>query len=321
MNISRRQALSTVAAAPSAIAAKLPSTMPSMPTVPFGPHRISRLLVGGNPVSGNSHWDSAMDREMVDYFTSGNIKLMLRNCERSGINTWQSRADKHIIRMLHEYRQEGGTMQWVAQTASEVENTARNIRDMMAEKPIGIYHHGSRTDQLWDAGKIDEVKNALKLMRDAGVRVGLGTHIPQVIDYAEDKGWDVDFYMTCLYNLSRPREEADRLAGGKAPRELILGSRPHRDAQARPADLEAVPDLQSLRSDAQLPVPRPHARRHETRLPLRQAARRGRRRHVPETQGAGDGKLRTLRRGHPRHHVTPRTGTPGANQNPSAISL
>jgi hypothetical protein len=218
MNLSRRQALSTVAAAPAALAARPEA---DMPTVPFGPHRISRLIVGGNPVSGNSHWDAAMDREMVDYFTSVNIKLLLRNCERSGINTWQSRGDRHIMRMLHEYRQEGGVIEWIAQTASEIENTARNIRDMLSEKPIGIYHHGSRTDQLWSAGRIDEVKNALKLIRDAGVRVGLGTHIPQVIEYAEDKGWDVDFYMTCLYNLSRPREEADRLAGGKAPRELF----------------------------------------------------------------------------------------------------
>lgn len=219
MTLSRRQALasaSLLAADPSAL-----------PTVPFGPHRISRLIVGGNPVSGNSHVDPALDREMTDYFTAENVKRLLRNCERSGINVWQSRADRHILRLLHEYRQEGGAIQWVAQTASEIENTARNVRDLMSEKPIGIYHHGSRTDQLWAAGKIDEVLTALKVIRDSGARVGLGTHIPQVIDYIEDKGWDLDFYMTCLYNLSRPREEADRLAGGKAPRELFW--RPDRE--------------------------------------------------------------------------------------------
>jgi hypothetical protein len=214
MTLTRRHALASAA-----LAAAAPA--PAIPTVPFGPHRISRLIVGGNPVSGNSHVDPAMDREMVDYFTAENVKRLLRHCERSGINTWQSRADRHIMRLLHEYRQEGGAVQWIAQTASEIENTARNIRDTVAQKPIGIYHHGSRTDALWTAGKFDELKTALKLIRDSGVRVGLGTHIPQVIDYVEEKGWDIDFYMTCLYNLSRPREEADRLAGGKAPRELF----------------------------------------------------------------------------------------------------
>ena len=39
-------------------------------------------------------------------------------------------------------------------------------------------------------------------MRDAGVSVGLCTHMPQVVEYAEEH-FDVDYYMTCLYNLSR----------------------------------------------------------------------------------------------------------------------
>jgi hypothetical protein len=218
MDLSRRQALLTAVAGSAALASSKPA---DMPTVPFGANRISRLIVGGNPVSGTSHWTNEMSREMVDYFTSENIKRLLRNCGRAGITTWQSRGDKHIIRLLHEYRQEGGQVHWIAQTASEITDTARNVRDIMSEKPLGIYHHGSRTDRMWAAGKIDEVRDALKMFRDAGVRVGLGTHIPQVVDYAEDKGWDVDFYMTCLYNLSRPREEADRLAGGKAPQELF----------------------------------------------------------------------------------------------------
>ncbi|MCU0247200.1 MAG: hypothetical protein MUC42_11530, partial [Bryobacter sp.] len=223
MTLTRRHALASaaLAAAPA----------PAMPTVAFGSHQVSRLIVGGNPVSGHSHMDPAADREMVDYFTAENTKRLLRDCARNGVNTWQSRADRHILRLLHEYRQEGGTVHWIAQTASEIENTARNIRDMMAEKPIGIYHHGSRTDALWQAGKIDEVKKALTAMRDAGARAGLGTHIPEVIDYVEDKGWDLDFYMTCLYNLSRPRDEADRLAGGKAPRELFW--HPDREAMLK----------------------------------------------------------------------------------------
>ena len=33
------------------------------------------------------------------------------------------------------------------------------------------------------------------------VRVDIGSHIPEVLDYVEEKGWDVDFYMACFYNL------------------------------------------------------------------------------------------------------------------------
>ncbi len=37
---------------------------------------------------------------------------------------------------------------------------------------------------------------------------GIGTHIPGVIEYIEDKGWDVDFYMGCFYNLARQYKSA-----------------------------------------------------------------------------------------------------------------
>ncbi len=43
--------------------------------------------------------------------------------------------------------------------------------------------------------------------------VGLGTHIPDVIKYAEDKDWDVDFYMSCFYNLSRKKRESNLVKG------------------------------------------------------------------------------------------------------------
>jgi hypothetical protein len=209
MEINRRELLlATLAAATAARAAET-----AMPQVALGKHRVSRLMAGGNPVSGNSHVSGALSREMTDYFSAANVKKMLRECESAGINTWQSRGDRHIMRLLHEYRQEGGQMEWIAQTASEHADIPRNIRTIADFKPVGIYHHGSATDKYWQSGKIDTVRDLLSVIRDTGTSVGLGTHIPEVIDYVESKGWDVDFYMTCLYNLSRPAAEASKLAG------------------------------------------------------------------------------------------------------------
>ncbi len=191
----------------------LAATGAEMATVAFGPHTVSRLIVGGNPVSGNSHVAGALSAEMRDYFTAANTKKMLAECEAAGINAWQSRADRHIMRLLHEYRQEGGRIQWIAQTASEYGDLGRNLGEAAALKPIGIYHHGSQTDKLWAAGRIDEVRDALKRIRQTGALAGVGTHIPAVVDYIETKDWDFDFYMTCVYNLSRTAEEAARVAG------------------------------------------------------------------------------------------------------------
>jgi hypothetical protein len=60
---------------------------------------------------------------------------------------------------------------------------------------------------------MDVVRDHCKTMRDCGVLVGVGTHNPEVVDFIESAGWDVDFYMTCLFNLTRTPEEASRLAG------------------------------------------------------------------------------------------------------------
>ncbi len=184
-----------------------------MPRVSIGKREFSRLMVGGNPVSGNSHQPGSLSREMRDYFSAENVQKLLRACEQAGINTWQSRADRHIMRLLNEYRLEGGKIQWIAQTASELSDIPRNIRECASSGAAGVYHHGTATDRFWAERKIEEVRERLKVARDAGVLVGLGTHIPEVIDHAESKNWDVDFYMTCIYNLSRSREESSRLAG------------------------------------------------------------------------------------------------------------
>ncbi len=194
---------------------------PAIPAVRFGAHTISRLIVGGNPVSANSHVSGQLDREMRDYFTAANVKKLLSECEKAGINVWQSRGDRHIQRLLHEYRLEGGRMEWIAQTASEYADLSRNVREIASLKPVGIYHHGAATDKHWLAGTIDRVPESLRIIRRTGAMVGLGTHIPEVIDYAENKGWDVDFYMACVYNLSRSREEAERLAGRRVDGELF----------------------------------------------------------------------------------------------------
>ncbi|MFQ6096313.1 MAG: hypothetical protein ACE5O2_01205 [Armatimonadota bacterium] len=191
-----------------------------LPTVPLLNHQITRLIIGGNPFSGGSHFSPELDRAFVDYYTTDNIKRALFEAERCGIKTMQSRGDRHIMRVLHEYRREGGSLQWIAQTASELRDLPANVRQIARAGAIGIYHHGSRTDNLWRDGKIDEVTGLLKVMRDEGVAVGLGTHLPEVIEYAEEHEWDVDFYMACFYSLGQRRRPRDsKIVSGRFQRQ------------------------------------------------------------------------------------------------------
>ena len=43
--------------------------------------------------------------------------------------------------------------------------------------------------------------------------MGIGTHKPEVVEYVEEHGWDVDFYMLCAYNRTRTPEEFRKLLG------------------------------------------------------------------------------------------------------------
>jgi hypothetical protein len=74
---------------------------------------------------------------------------------------------------------------------------------MMKCEPFGIYLAGSMSDLLYEEGKTDELLDKLKLIKEQGVKVGVATHDPQTLLVAERDGWDVDFYMTCVYNARR----------------------------------------------------------------------------------------------------------------------
>jgi hypothetical protein len=186
----------------------------TLPTVSLGAHRVTRLIIGGNPIRGYSHRDAEWDREMREYHTVENTVRTLLHCEACGLNTMQSRGDQVIYDTLAAYRRAGGTMHWIAQTAGEHPDPFRHIREVAARDPIAIYHHGSMSDRFWKDGTFGKVRDLLRAIRDTGKLVGIAAHIPEVLHYVEDHGWDVDFYMTCFYNLGKI-ERQSLLAGGQ----------------------------------------------------------------------------------------------------------
>jgi hypothetical protein len=179
--------------------------------VPLGKSEIlvTRLISGGNPLCGNSHFSDQMNEQMLNYFNPAQVIKYLQDLQSAGINTLQARGDYHrLLYWIELFRRQGGQLHWIAQTASEMNNIFQNIKILAAADAIGIYHHGTQTDRFWLEGRIDEVRDYLKCIRDTGVQVGLGTHIPEVIEYAEEKDWDVDFYMASFYNINRKIRES-----------------------------------------------------------------------------------------------------------------
>ena len=180
-----------------------------MPTVALGKHRISRLISGGNPINGGSHLSRFVDRSMREYFTAERIQEYLGRCARAGINTWQSSGNNH--QHWQKFRKSGESLNYIA--LAHASTRSPSVAQAARMGFLGIAHHGEVTDRLFKTGKIDQVREFLKKVRDAGLCVGLSTHMPAVVDYVETKGWDLDFYMTCVYERHRSREELLKILG------------------------------------------------------------------------------------------------------------
>ena len=180
----------------------------NLPKIKLGKYDVSRVICGGNPITGFSHLNDALDIEMKKYYTVANVHKLLAECENNGINTVQFRGDRFYLRIMLEHFEAGGKMQWICQTASEMRDLKANVREIKAHNPIAIYFHGTEMDNLYHAGKIEQARDIIKFAKDNGMLVGAGSHMPEVIEKMEEERWETDFYMCCLYNLARkPKTE------------------------------------------------------------------------------------------------------------------
>ena len=208
----RREFLKQVGTAPVALAAAgaaygasaVVETLP-LPQIRLGEHSISRLICGDNPFKANSHLSVSLNQHMRRYYTPDQIVKTLRRCEQVGINCWQASFAGELD--LHRrYIAEGGKMQLIVIEAGT--DIIAKAKDAGA---IGVAHQGEATDHLFKSGQLDKVQEFLKQVRQAGMLVGVSTHMPAVVDAIESKGWDVDYYMTCVYERNRSAEELKKL--------------------------------------------------------------------------------------------------------------
>lgn len=183
-------------------------------TTQLGSLAVSRFIVGGNPFSGFSHQGSERDLEMKRYFTVANIKAVLHDAEALGLRTLIARADFHIMRLLLEYWDEGGSLEWVAQTCPQVGEIEAGVRNAVNGGAKACYIHGGVMDYLVAHHELDKLPAAIRMIRDEGMAAGIAGHTPRVFQWAEEH-LDVDFYMCCYYNPTSRTDNPEHVAGTK----------------------------------------------------------------------------------------------------------
>lgn len=203
------------------------TTTQTLPTVPLGPYQVSRLIIGDNPIYGYSHFNQLLSQHQRGFHTPEQVIATLKRAEAAGINTWQNTITERSLSDVLRYRAEGGTIQWLCLSTGQWYDEPHRVEEAARHNPIGIAPHGGGIgDRCLRENKLHILKDLLKRIRDSGVLVGLSVHDPKLLRIVEDEAWDIDYYMTALYNLRGGREEFEHKFGHAPLGEIYL--REHR---------------------------------------------------------------------------------------------
>ena len=183
-------------------------TIKGLPMGKIGNIKISRLICGGNLISGFAH-----SRDLVyvssllrNYFTDEKVMETLEICEETGINTAILRLDDHCIGILKKYWNErGGEIQWIAQVKpgkTDLQHFKNDIKMAIDNGAIGAYIQGGAGDSLVKDGRVDIIAKTIDFIKKNGAIAGVGGHNVEVPIACEKAGLQPDFYMKTLHSLN-----------------------------------------------------------------------------------------------------------------------
>ena len=185
-----------------------------MQTAKIGSVTVSRFIVGSNPFSGFSHQNAERSQQMTHWYTVARIKEVLFKAESLGITALTARTDHHVMRTLMEYRDEGGKLQWFAQTCPGAAPTEQCISRAASLNAAACHIHGGVMDQLFEQGDMSGVQPDVDRIRKRGMVAGIAGHNVRVFEWAE-KNLDCDYYMCCYYDPTARNQYGEHIAGAQ----------------------------------------------------------------------------------------------------------
>jgi len=170
----------------------------------IGEIQLSRLICGGNLISGFAHARDLIyvSSLLKSYFNDEKVIETLWLCESAGINTAILRTDDDTIRIMKEYWRRGGKIQWLAQTYPKIDDIAGNINKALDTGAIGAFVMGNIADKFVKDGRVDLVDKAVSHIKSQGVIAGCAAHAVKTIQTVEESGVDTDFYMKTLHHTN-----------------------------------------------------------------------------------------------------------------------
>lgn len=174
-----------------------------MPTGNIGGVNISRLIAGGNLISGYAH-----SRDLIyvspllkHYFTDEKIMHTWKLCEQQGVNTMIFYGnDEHAIDVYKKYRNEhGGKIQWIAQVEPPEDDIKGNIKRCVDAGAVGAFLVGNKADQWSVDNRVDKTEKIIDTIKGFGIIAGTAAHSLNTVIDIDTAGVELDFYMKTLH--------------------------------------------------------------------------------------------------------------------------
>lgn len=172
------------------------------PTGRLGDLEVSRVICGGNLISGFAHARDLIyvSHLLKSYFHDGKVMETLWLCEACGINTAVLRTDADTIRILTEYWKRGGKIQWLAQVYPKVDDIAGPIQMALDHGAVAAFVQGNIADSFLKTKRMDLLEESIGRIQDKGIPAGTAAHNIAVVQAVERSGIEVDFYMKTLHH-------------------------------------------------------------------------------------------------------------------------
>jgi hypothetical protein len=175
----------------------------TLPTGTIGKVQISRLICGGNLISGYAHSRDLIyvSKLLKAYFTEEKIMETWAQCEAHGINTMIFVAsDKQALSIYRKYRARGGSIQSLAQVSPKKNNLAASVQEAVDAGAVGALLVGNEADAWTREGDLDSVGKFLDLVKAQGLIAGVAGHELRTPMAVEKAGLKPDFYMKTLHS-------------------------------------------------------------------------------------------------------------------------
>ncbi len=193
----------SAAGAPAAASAALQGAR--CPCGKIGKVQISRLICGGNLISGYAHSRDLIyvSNLLMHYFTDDKIMETWDLCERNGINTMVAYpGDPHAVQTYKKYRARGGRIQYLAQIAPQKDDLKTCVKEAVDAGAIGAFLVGNNGDAWARDGSVGRIGELVKNIKDAGLIAGVAGHELRTPKTVEAAGVAPDFYVKTLHNTN-----------------------------------------------------------------------------------------------------------------------